>query len=204
VIVQCSQCDAKYNYPDERFGEKAEKKLRCVRCGTVFAVLRPEGAGSAQPRDPETTQKRKDKPPVSLDPPAEEPPPPPKRRRRGSPSQERTEEKPLNLDAEPKLPRGYRLSLAVINGPDAGKVYRIEKPRVVIGRSAGDLMLNDSEASRAHAAIEVRESVVLLEDLGSTNGTYHRGRQVDVPLPLHNHSEFLVGNTTLMLIVTRE
>ncbi|HXI14642.1 MAG TPA: FHA domain-containing protein [Thermoanaerobaculia bacterium] len=103
-----------------------------------------------------------------------------------------------------KLPEGKRLSLAIINGPNSGMVFRLEKPRIVIGRSSADFILNDSESSRAHAAVEARDPLVLLEDLGSTNGTLVDGARIQRPVELQNHSEFQVGATTIMLIVTDE
>ena len=104
----------------------------------------------------------------------------------------------------PQMPTGKRLSLAVINGPDAGSVYRIEKPRVTIGRTGADLALNDSEISRAHAAVEIRDTMFYVEDLKSTNGTLIDGQKILGPTELQNHSEFQVGGSTLMLIVTED
>lgn len=100
------------------------------------------------------------------------------------------------------MPEGRRLSLAIIDGPDAGKVYRIEKPRVVIGRTGADLVLNDSETSRHHAAIEIRETQMILQDLGSTNGTLVDGSRIQGEVELYNQGEFQIGGTTLMMIVT--
>ncbi len=100
------------------------------------------------------------------------------------------------------MPAGKRLSLAVISGNDSGNVYRIEKPRVTVGRSGADFTINDGEASRQHAAIEVRDAVVLLEDLKSTNGTLVDGLRISEMIELQDKSEFQIGATTLMLIVT--
>ena len=102
------------------------------------------------------------------------------------------------------MPTGKRLSLAVINGPDAGTVFRIEKPRVTIGRTGSDIALNDSEISRAHAAVEIRDTTYLVEDLKSTNGTLIDGQRINGPTELQNQSEFQVGGSTLMLIVTED
>jgi pSer/pThr/pTyr-binding forkhead associated (FHA) protein len=104
----------------------------------------------------------------------------------------------------PQMPTGKRLSLAVINGPDAGSVFRIEKPRVIIGRTGADLALNDSEISRNHAAVEIRDTTYLVEDLKSTNGTLIDGQKILGLTELQNHSEFQVGGSTLMLIVTED
>jgi pSer/pThr/pTyr-binding forkhead associated (FHA) protein len=102
------------------------------------------------------------------------------------------------------MPQAKRLSLAILDGPDAGSVYRIEKPRVTIGRSGADLTVNDSEASRQHVAIEVRDTNYTLVDLGSTNGTFFDGQRLTDPVELHDKSEFQIGTTVLMLIVTDE
>jgi pSer/pThr/pTyr-binding forkhead associated (FHA) protein len=102
------------------------------------------------------------------------------------------------------MPAGRRLSLAILDGPDAGSVFRIEKPRVTIGRSGADLTLNDSEASRVHASLEVREMNVTVADLGSTNGTMVNGEKISEPTEIGDKGEFQVGATTLMLIVTED
>jgi S-DNA-T family DNA segregation ATPase FtsK/SpoIIIE len=99
------------------------------------------------------------------------------------------------------MPVGQKLSLAVIAGPDSGKTFPVEKPRVVIGRAGSDVELSDAEISRAHAAIEVSDDTVTVFDLESTNGTYVSGDRVESSL-LDNYGEFEIGGTTLMLIVT--
>lgn len=106
------------------------------------------------------------------------------------------------VSTTPKLPQGKRLSLAIIDGPDSGKVVRIDKPRIVIGRSGADLNLNDDETSRNHCAVEIRETLYLLQDLGSTNGTLVDGQKITGQVELYNQGEFQLGATTLMLIVT--
>ena len=102
-----------------------------------------------------------------------------------------------------KLPDWERLSLACIAGPDAGKIFEVDKPRVVIGRANADILLSDSECSRQHAAIEVSEEKATLVDLGSTNGTYVNERRIQ-ECPLESRSEFDVGASTLMFIRSRK
>ena len=51
--------------------------------------------------------------------------------------------------------------------------------------------------------VEVRDSVIRLEDLGSTNGTLVDGEKITA-VDLNNQSEFQIGGTTIMLIVTDE
>lgn len=101
-----------------------------------------------------------------------------------------------------KLPIGYRLSLACLAGPDSGRIFEVDKPRVTIGRANADIVLTDSQCSRAHAAVEVMDDRVFVVDLGSTNGTFVGDKRISRQ-ELDNRSEFDVGATTLMFIRTR-
>jgi predicted Zn finger-like uncharacterized protein len=193
VIVECDRCHARYHYDEDRFGGKASKKLRCSKCRTIFEVFNTrayEAQPPVRPIVPDATRTRRGAP-------GEEgrgsslrvrPVPPPAIERRASPG-------------ELKLPSDRKLSLAVIAGPDAGRIFSIDKPRVTIGREGVDLALDDPELSRQHAALEVRGEEVTLRDLGSTNGTM-LGEQPVSEAPLENQMEFTVGASTLMLIVT--
>ena len=98
-----------------------------------------------------------------------------------------------------RLPADQRLSLACISGPDSGRIFEIEKPRVVIGRANADIVVADIQCSRQHAAIEVMDEHVFIVDLNSTNGTYVNDERV-TRSELDNRSEFEIGTTTLMLI----
>jgi predicted Zn finger-like uncharacterized protein len=102
-----------------------------------------------------------------------------------------------------KLPEWERLSVAIITGPDAGRIFEIDRPRVIIGRANCDIVLSDGEVSRQHAAIEVSDTKAVLIDLGSTNGTFVGDRRI-TQLDLDNRSEFDIGATTLMFIRTRK
>ncbi len=100
-----------------------------------------------------------------------------------------------------ELPHDKKLSLAIIQGNSQGKIYQIDKPRMVLGRANTDIVVNDMEVSRQHAALEVFSDRCIIRDLNSTNGTYVDGVKIKLH-PLENHSEFRVGNTTMMLIIT--
>ena len=198
MIIECTNCHSKYQYDEDRFEGKPAKKIKCAKCQQIFEIFNPKAASSAQPAPPpapapkkvddgdSTFHRREDRARLQRieEPPA--PPPPPKQ------------------SSGLKMPQGKRLSLAIIDGPDAGSVFRIEKPRVTIGRTGADLNLNDTEASRQHAAVEVLDTDYRLLDLGSTNGTMLDGQKISEPVELQNHSEFVVGVSTLMLIVTEE
>ena len=110
---------------------------------------------------------------------------------------------PAGMEQSLRLPMGYRLSLACISGPDSGRIFEIDRPRVILGRASGDITLSDSQCSRQHAAIEVMDDEVMLVDLGSTNGTYVDEKRVS-RAPLDNRTEFDIGASTLMFLRTRQ
>jgi pSer/pThr/pTyr-binding forkhead associated (FHA) protein len=103
------------------------------------------------------------------------------------------------LERRLRLPAGYRYSLACISGPEAGKIFEVAKPRVVIGRGQAEIVLGDIQCSRQHAAIEVLDDKVYLVDLNSTNGTWIGDQRV-TRVEIENRAEFEIGTTTLMLI----
>ncbi len=191
MIIECPSCHSKYQYDEERFERKPSKKIKCARCQQIFEIKNPafevRQPAAVEAGDRTYTARTESKVRVP----------------------EQTEQSPLpQSETGPnqllQLPTGKRLSLAILEGPDAGSVYRIDKPRITIGRANADLTLNDSEASRQHAAVEIRDALVTLTDLGSTNGTLVGGEKINNPVELSDKSEFQVGTTTLMLIVTED
>ncbi|HXN24356.1 MAG TPA: FHA domain-containing protein [Candidatus Dormibacteraeota bacterium] len=98
------------------------------------------------------------------------------------------------------LPEGATVILTVLSGPSRGHVHKLEKPRVVIGRADADLDLNDPEVSRWHCAIEVKDRIVRLRDLDSTNGTYFEEERVRAAELLSN-AEFRVGSSVVRVTV---
>jgi predicted Zn finger-like uncharacterized protein len=190
VIIECPSCRSRYQYDEERFERKPSKKIKCARCQQIFDIHNPAFAAREAPAAPvgeSTFAKRLDQTTGS----------------KVTAKYETTEQSPISQPAAAlQMPAGKRLSLAVLDGPDAGSVFRIEKPRVTIGRANADLTLNDSEASRHHAAVEIRDSAYSLSDLGSTNGTIFEGSKIEGTVELTDKAEFQVGATTLMLIVT--
>jgi predicted Zn finger-like uncharacterized protein len=192
MIIVCDTCLARYRYDESRFAGRRVKKVRCTKCLSVFEVANPAfaaGAGSVREGVDETYIRLADET-GGTDTSAETP------RRVPPVSSGRTPGTALSLPADAQL------SIAVIAGPAAGTIYKIEKPRVVIGRQDADFVLEDPEVSRHHSAIEVAGEIVTLVDLESTNGTFI-GDQAIRDAPLSNQQEFSIGGSTLMLIVTR-
>lgn len=96
------------------------------------------------------------------------------------------------------LPVDVRVILTVVAGPAKGNVYKMEKPRMVIGRTDADIVLNDTEVSRWHCAVEVKDKIIRVRDLDSTNGTYYEEERARV-VELQNNAEFRIGTTVIRL-----
>ena len=71
--------------------------------------------------------------------------------------------------------------LLVKRGPNAGSTFLLEQPSTSAGRSAdSDVFLDDVTVSRKHAIFERRaDGSWFIRDVGSLNGTYVNGEQVD-------------------------
>jgi pSer/pThr/pTyr-binding forkhead associated (FHA) protein len=103
------------------------------------------------------------------------------------------------------IPQGIRVSLAFLSGPQASTVKVLESYRTLIGREEGDVVTQDPETSRRHAAIDIHaDGTVWLTDLGSTNGTFVDGVQIFGTLQLMDRQEFTCGKSTFMLLVRKE
>jgi pSer/pThr/pTyr-binding forkhead associated (FHA) protein len=101
----------------------------------------------------------------------------------------------------PELPTDKKVALSVIHGPLRGKVYRISKPRVVLGRADADIVVDDPEISRKHCALEVQGIRARLIDLGSRNGTFVNEKRVEMS-ELQHLSEFHIGHNTFLFTIT--
>ena len=88
--------------------------------------------------------------------------------------------------------------LVVLSGSNVGEMYRIDKDQVVIGRGDKvDVRLVDDGISREHARLVKDEGRIMLEDLGSTNGTFCNGVRAERH-PLAEGDKILIGSTTIL------
>ncbi|HJR25756.1 MAG TPA: adenylate/guanylate cyclase domain-containing protein [Acidimicrobiales bacterium] len=68
-----------------------------------------------------------------------------------------------------------------------------------VGRECDGLLLSDPQASRRHASLSPRGTGVVVEDLGSTNGTFLDGSQIGSAVVLMPGSVVRIGDTVLQL-----
>jgi hypothetical protein len=80
-------------------------------------------------------------------------------------------------------------------GLRGGSAYDLSEG-ALLGRGDGaDIRLEDTFASTRHARLVVEGDVIVLEDLGSTNGTYLNGEPLHGPQPLHAGDRIRIGDS---------
>jgi len=91
-------------------------------------------------------------------------------------------------------------TLVVTDGALAGTRLTLGDTPITIGRADdSSLVLTDDFASTRHARLWPREGQWLVEDLGSTNGTYLDRAKVTGPTPVPLGSPIRIGRTVLEL-----
>jgi predicted Zn finger-like uncharacterized protein len=202
MIVQCSSCNAKYKFDDKKMGNLARKKVKCPKCKAVFEVINLNATKGTQEQvtkpSPAVFAGGQGGPAVLEDTSTQDVGSKTMKVRRDSLGQGAPADA---SEKELQLPNDRKLSLAVIQGANSGEIFQISRPQMVIGRGEVDITVNDVEASRAHARIDVIGSRVVLRDLNSTNGTFVNEEKVTAA-NLENQSEFRIGSTIFMLILT--
>src|SRR5439155_504930 len=83
----------------------------------------------------------------------------------------------------------------------AARKFPLEKPVTTIGRSSmNDLPISDKMLSRQHARIvKDDDGGLVVEDLGSRNGTFLNGDRLAIPQPLKAGDRITLGGVTLKL-----
>ena len=212
MIIVCPSCQARYKFDESRLGEKPKVKTKCTKCGGIIEIENPLLGAMTLPPGSMSPAAAPPAPPAPPPPPPPEPPAP-------APTLETQESLEAKVGAEGEtgghtitgkdlhkmglleLPKDKRFSLAVIQGAATGQIFQIGKTRSVIGRSGADINIDDPEASRQHAALEIIGETAILRDLGSTNGTFIDLDRIEQHV-LGNQQEFRIGGHVLMLIVT--
>lgn len=75
-----------------------------------------------------------------------------------------------------------QFQLIMRTGPTPGATFILEGDQLNIGRdSTNEITINDAEISRRHARLTFQGGKYVLEDLGSTNGTFVNGQRLAGP-----------------------
>jgi pSer/pThr/pTyr-binding forkhead associated (FHA) protein len=121
-----------------------------------------------------------------------------RRPRNGGPAQPRAPQRP------PRQPRpgrgGPPRVLVVTEGPLSGVTIDLTDQQITLGRANdATIVLNDDYASSRHARIFPQDGQWIVEDLGSTNGTYLDRQKVTRPTPVLPGVPVRIGKTALEL-----
>jgi FHA domain len=88
-----------------------------------------------------------------------------------------------------------RLRVESAAGLRAGAAYDLSRG-AILGRSEqADIRLEDQFSSSRHARLAAHGDAIVVEDLGSTNGTYLNGEPLSGPQPLHDGDRIRIGDS---------
>jgi pSer/pThr/pTyr-binding forkhead associated (FHA) protein len=90
--------------------------------------------------------------------------------------------------------------LTIVEGEEKkGRTVNLDG-EVLIGRAERcDLVLQDTYASQVHARIFPKSDAMMVEDMGSTNGTYLNRQKVSAPKELQRGDQIKIGKTVMEL-----
>lgn len=90
--------------------------------------------------------------------------------------------------------------IVITSGPKAGLELPLGSEPLTIGRSSeSGLVIRDDYTSTQHARLMLWGDQWMIQDLGSTNGTWHDGQRVSTPVPVLLGAPIKVGATTFEL-----
>ena len=90
--------------------------------------------------------------------------------------------------------------LVMRSGPTPGAVYPLEGDQIMIGRdSSNGVAINDPEVSRRHARLTFQGGKYVIEDLGSTNGTFINGQRLSGPHVLKAGDVVALGEQIVLM-----
>ncbi len=101
----------------------------------------------------------------------------------------------LYTAATPRTLEDPRLLVERAPGHTKGMEYEVLGGAVLGRGDQAEIRLEDPFASSRHAQLTVQGGVVVLEDLGSTNGTYLNEELVAGPQPLHRGDRVRIGDS---------
>ena len=89
-------------------------------------------------------------------------------------------------------------SLIIHEGAGTGSQHSVDG-ELILGRERGtaDLVIEDPGVSRRHARVLPDNGALVVEDLGSSNGTYVNGRRISGPVEVADGDEVQLGDTVI-------
>jgi predicted component of type VI protein secretion system len=85
--------------------------------------------------------------------------------------------------------------LVMSQGPQPGQTFMLDRDWLTVGRDpSNDIVINDPQVSRQHLRITRQGQMVVIEDLGSTNGSFANGVRLTGPHVMSNGDVIGLGD----------
>lgn len=94
--------------------------------------------------------------------------------------------------------------LVAEEGPLKGQRWALSRPLVVGREGTCDVVIPDRQVSRFHARLTPTAEGVILEDLGSKNGTHHNGNALSAPVMLQDGDAMQISYVQQFLFFTSD
>jgi hypothetical protein len=91
--------------------------------------------------------------------------------------------------------RAPKLLVERAPGHDHGMIYDLDGDLVLGRGDRAEIRLQDPFASSRHARVYEQGNIVVIEDLGSTNGTYLNEELLETPRPLYPGDRVRIGDS---------
>jgi len=89
--------------------------------------------------------------------------------------------------------------LVMSQGPQPGQTFILDQDVLTLGRDpSSSIVISDPQVSRRHARIMQQSGFMVIEDLGSTNGTYINGMRLTGPHALANGDVIGLGEAVTL------
>lgn len=93
------------------------------------------------------------------------------------------------------------MNLLIVSGPEQGRQFPLIQGRNILGRAEDcTIQLPSNQISRRHACLTLNGGRVLLEDMGSANGTFMNGQRLAQGVELTANMQFQLGDFVLTVL----
>jgi two-component system cell cycle response regulator len=99
----------------------------------------------------------------------------------------------------PEPSKADRAYLIILAGDGLGEMHQLIGDEMVIGRAGrASVLLRDDGVSRVHARLRREGDNLVVEDLGSRNGTFVNGNRLSGPMVVRDGDKIHVGHRTVL------